>query len=187
MKAVVILLAAGLFMNAISACRSNVEAGKLPGTENDVFSVAGRDMTLVAYNNQCAVLPKGENADQVLLDLEPPCYVLMWSAAPPEADTNFSDGIPVGTVGEVMAWRYPGAGDIVVTAIIGDAVPEHLQGSEDERMLTRRGWHCRGSVQALVVDGLHVRAGTKRAGVGLICAESGMDEKGYWLLAHPTK
>ena len=84
-----------------------------------------------------------------------------------------------------MAWRYPGKAGVVVLAVIGDPLPEHLRASSLARLREQQGMRCTASVQGLLLRAETVEPSKKREHVGVLCAELGLSEKDFWILAHP--
>jgi hypothetical protein len=123
----------------------------------------------------------------LVLALRPPCHLITWRQPAPRAATRggVSDGRPVGAVGDAMAWRYPSARGVVVVAVIGDPVPDSMRGGKLYQQRLQQGLTCSASVQGILLHGKTVRLSAKREHVGVLCAESGLDEKDFWLLAHP--
>lgn len=152
------------------------------------FRVEGRSFVLRQEGGSCEIDVSGPNPLRLTLALAPPCHVLTWRMPPPAPGKRGpSDGRPVGAVGEPMAWRYPSAGGVVALAVIGDAVAEPQRSGSLYRLRERQGLHCAGSVQGLLIErrgGGGVRLSPKRAQVGVLCAEIGLEEKDFWILAH---
>jgi hypothetical protein len=146
------------------------------------FTVENRTFLLSERAGACVVAPVGDPAEAVVLDLDPPCAVPTWSVPPPASAGSPSDGVSVGSVGAAIAWRYPGAGNSIVVVVIGDDVPGHILASEAGPVPPG----CGGSVQALLLKGGELRAGTKRGQVGLVCPGGGLDERTFWMLAYPS-
>jgi len=153
---------------------------------NAAFSVAGMELTLTTSGQKCAVSIPG-SSEPVLLDLDLPCHVMFWSTDPPERAGEPSGGLSVGGKGDAMAWRYPDVGSEAVVAVLGDPVVEHIRTSDEFAEWLAMGWRCSGSLQALHVGDAKIEAGSKREGIGAVCVERGLDETGFWLLAHPPQ
>jgi hypothetical protein len=120
------------------------------------------------------------------LDLAPPCYVLVWNAPPPRLPGGRSEsgGLPIGSVGEVMAWKYPTASGTTVLAVIGD--PVLPSGPTDELHETRKAqkFRCAGSLQGVKLTAAGATLSPKRAQASVYCVETALDEKDFWMLAH---
>jgi hypothetical protein len=84
-----------------------------------------------------------------------------------------------------MAWRYAGAKGVVVLAVIGDPVPEKLRASSLYRLREQQGMNCASSLQGILLYTNEIRLSKKREHAGVFCAELGLEEKDFWLLAHP--
>jgi hypothetical protein len=84
-----------------------------------------------------------------------------------------------------MAWLYSRATGVIVLAVIGDPVPDQLRASDLYQLRERQGLHCTSSVQGILLSGSQTRLSSKRAHVGIVCAELGLEEKDFWMLAHP--
>ena len=83
-----------------------------------------------------------------------------------------------------MAWQYPSASNATVIAIIGDPVPEgRKQGSVYKARVAQR-MNCGGGLQAVKWREGTPALGPKWTESEFYCAEMGMDEKDFWLLAH---
>jgi hypothetical protein len=154
------------------------------------YTVQGHALRLVSEKGKCAVEHHRVGQTQTTkleLDLGPPCHMLTWRSLPPTRSrtTGVSDGVPVGTRGDAMAWRYASADGVVTLAIIGDPVPQELRSGSLYRLRERQGMSCASSVQALLLHPGEVRLSTKREHAGVFCAELGLEEKDFWRLAHP--
>jgi hypothetical protein len=166
-------------------------AASAPGTiaPPTEYLVAGHSLRLVVEGEVCVV--EGERgtggAVKLTLDLRPPCHLLTWREPPPRLADKASDGLPLGSAGAPMAWRYPGkaGAGVVVLAVIGDPLPEHLRASSLARLREQQGMRCGASVQGILLRGETVELSRKREHVGVLCAELGLNEKDFWLLAHP--
>lgn len=150
------------------------------------YLVAGHTLRLVVEGDACVVEREGGAgaAIKLKLDLRPPCHLLTWRQPAARPADATSDGIPVGSVGAPMAWRYPGKGAVVL-AVIGDPLPENLRAGSLARLREQQGMRCAASVQGLLLRGETVALSKKREHVGVLCAELGLNEKDFWLLAHP--
>jgi hypothetical protein len=151
------------------------------------YLVAGHGLRLVVEGDACVV--EGERgtgaAIKLKLDLRPPCHLLTWRQLPARPADQTSDGVPVGSVGAPMVWRYPRAAGVMVLAVIGDPLPENLRASNLSRLREQQGMRCAASVQGILVRGETVELSKKREHVGVLCAELGLSEKDFWILAHP--
>ncbi len=87
-------------------------------------------------------------------------------------------------MGEAMAWQFLDRAGKTFAAVIGDAVDASLKDSLTYKTRLEQGLHCAGSVQALIVENGSVQAGRKNAGQGIYCAELGLEQASFWLLAH---
>jgi hypothetical protein len=151
------------------------------------YLVAGHRLRLVVEGDVCVV--EGERgtgaAIQLKLDLRPPCHLLTWRQPPARPADQTSDGVPLGSVGAPTAWRYPGKAGVVVLAVIGDPLPENLRASSLARLREQQGMRCTASVQGILLRSETVELSKKREHIGVLCAELGLNEKDFWLLAHP--
>jgi hypothetical protein len=84
-----------------------------------------------------------------------------------------------------MAWRYADAKGVVALAVIGDPVPETLRTSSLYKLRERQGLSCASSVQGVLLHVDRIQLSKKREHAGIFCAELGLDEKDFWMLAHP--
>lgn len=151
------------------------------------YAINGHRIQLLEENGACLVRHRraGGMPATLKLDLEPPCYLLTWRRQPPRraAAEGLSDGVAVGAVGDIMAWRYPGAKGVTAIAVIGDPVPDGMRGDLFMRR-QREGLRCVASVQGVRILGETVRLAKKRQRVGVLCAELGLEEKAFWMIAH---
>ena len=160
---------------------------KISGTTE--YQILGLHFQLLVDQLTCTLVQDGpEGGDQpsqrLRLDLTPPCYIMTWHRPPPHRGdpTGVSDGIPVGTIDQPKAWKYPSARSAIVFVIIGDPVPDALRKGSPDR--AAQGYHCASSFQGAIVRDAHVSLTRKRERAGLYCAEFDIEEKSYWLLAH---
>jgi len=151
------------------------------------YMVAGHILRLLTPEGACIIeldKPGTSQRSELRLDLRPPCYLLTWRHEP--ADTGLAaaemEGTAVGQLGDPMAWRYPQA---LVVAVIGDPVPESLRSSASYKLRHDQGLHCASSIRGVLIGEEGVWLSKKREHVGIFCAELGLDEKEFWLLAHP--
>ena len=155
------------------------------------YTTAGHALRLVTTDGTCVVEHRGSGGEpgRITLDLRPPCYLLTWQRPPPSAEAHSAEGssggIPVGDVGEPMAWRYADMKGVTTLAVIGDPMPDNLRASNLYQLREQQGLHCGASMQAILLRTDSARASRKRENVGVFCAELGLDEKDFWMLAHP--
>jgi hypothetical protein len=151
------------------------------------YSVAGHTLKLEANDVGCWIVDRVKAGDErkYKLDLQPPCYLLIWRGRPPGSAVKNADGVAVGDVGQPMAWRYKSAHGAVALAVIGDAAVPQPEPESLYQSRKRAGYHCAGSLQGVKLQGARVRL-QKKAGEGLAlyCDEIGIDEKDFWLIAH---
>jgi hypothetical protein len=179
-----------------SACIARSDATSIPAsalamqqnyTSGPKYHVAGHVLRLVTNGEACVVEHHGGNAETVklILNLHPPCYFLTWQRPPSRASHAGKDGVPIGSVGDLIAWRYDGAKGAIALAVIGDPAPDTLRSSNLYRLREQQGMHCGSSVQGILLRASEIQLSTKREHAGLFCAELGLEEKDFWLLAHP--
>jgi hypothetical protein len=160
-----------------------------------VFTVADRRVRLADDGVVCRIFHRAEKGDpeqELPLELAPPCHLVVWRVPPParpSTDERAAAGAaPVGGVGEPMAWRYRTAGNAVVLAVIGDPIRQDQRHDELYLLRTRQGMHCSASVQGVLLGGgaaqVGVKLGKKRSHIGILCAELGLEQKDFWILAH---
>lgn len=149
------------------------------------FTTGTLSLRLSTDGSQCAVSVEGSEQEAVKLDLAPPCHIGTWTETLDPALERPSGGTPVGVQGEAMAWKFADREGAIYLAVLGDPVAASLQETLTFKTRAEQGLTCMGSMQALVVKDSIVSAGTKREQVGILCAEMGIDEKSFWLLAHP--
>ena len=167
-------------------------ASAAPTTATATLGVAGRTLSLSELGGRCALnvgaLVPGSEATRMALDLAAPCSVLTWRSAPATASAAPSDGQPVGGVGDAMAWRYPSAKGVTVVVVIGDGIPAAWRENPYYPDHEKRGYRCASSAQAALLPleaNAPVTLSRKQNEAGVFCAEIGMDEKNFWLFAHP--
>jgi hypothetical protein len=157
----------------------------------ETVALEGQTFRLHADEGNCRLVVSGRGEEKSLrLDLIPPCHFLVWQHPPPRTAGGPSNGAPVGAVGDPVAWRYAGKQAVAVMAVIGDPMAEGLAKDPVWQQRIKAGFRCAGNVQGILVR--KADAGTttvtttkKRGSAGALCVEVGMDEKDYWLLAHP--
>jgi hypothetical protein len=146
-------------------------------------------MRLVITGEACTIEHRADGSEigTLTLDLRPPCYLLTWRQNPPTTrqEAGGSDGLPIGTIGDPMAWQYASAGGVVALAIIGDPFPENLRQSSLYRLREQQGLTCASSIQAILLLGNRIRLSKKRENVAVFCAELGLEEQDFWMLSHP--
>ena len=152
--------------------------------------VAGHAVRLISNEGQPCQLQHKLVASQATpgiqdLMLRSPCYLLIWQTEPPAKKTGHATGIPVGNLGSPIAWRYASAKNAVVLAVIGDPIPDSLLQSQLYRLREEQNMHCAGSVQGILIRADKISFSPVRRQVGVQCVEAGIDEKDFWLLAHP--
>jgi hypothetical protein len=126
---------------------------------------------------------KGGNDKRFKLDLKPPCYLVMWKQAPPKlVDHSVSDGVPIGTKGTPMAFRYKVARGTVAMAVIGDPPSPDPRPDSLYQLRRRDGYHCTDSLQGVRFRGARVQLMPKAQ--GFFCVETSPDEKDFWMIAH---
>ena len=179
----------------INAKASAQAVAALPSVSPPVsYELAGRRLSLSEQSGRCWLESSANVGDKKAtrnaLDLSAPCFVMLWQAPPPlvqKRDSTQSDGIPIGIKGEPIAWRYPGAKGQTVVVFIGDPVVATTQPDPFGRAPPSAGARCANSMQAVLIPmelAEPVKLSTTVADVGGLCAESGMDEKTFWLFAH---
>lgn len=117
------------------------------------------------------------------LNLLAPCYLLLWQIEPARKRPG-NAAVPVGKIGAPLAWRYASAKNALTLAVIGDPVGDNLRQSALYRLRQAQNMHCAGSVQGILIRANQVNVSQVRGQVGVLCLETGMDEKDFWLLAH---
>lgn len=167
-------------------------ASAAPVAITATVSVAGRTLSLSELGGRCALTvgaaAAGSEATRMALDLAAPCTVLTWRSAPATASAAPSDGKPVGDVGDAMAWRYPSAKGVTVVVVIGDSIPAAWRENRYYPDHEKRGYRCASSAQAALLPpeaNAPITLSRKQNEAGVFCAEIGMDEKNFWLFAHP--
>ena len=178
MKVAAVLIA--LALSAASGLRAQGLAGPFsPG----FVAPDGSVLRLVTSNDVCAIEQTQQNgqARRLTLDLRPPCYFPVWRNAPPRNAARTSR--PLGAAGDPAVWQY-GKSNTTVVAVIGDPVPQRMCPDGNCRAPPRQDFRCGGSLQAGLLRGGQLARSAKR-GPGIFCVETGLDEKEFWLLAHP--
>lgn len=128
----------------------------------------------------------GKNIETLKLDLRPPCYLLTWQRPPPQPIDRKgpSDGVPVGEIGDPVAWRYQSAHGTIALAVIGDPVPDDMRLSKAYKSRQEQGYRCASSMQGVLLLGDKAKLSKKRENVAIFCVESGAEEKDFWMLSH---
>jgi hypothetical protein len=192
------LLAVALLVACYNAAPPQQEAATVPASTpapptysgpSPEYTVKGHVLRLVVTGETCVVEHRssGTGIGKLTLDLRPPCHLLTWRQLPPTTSqaAGVSDGLPIGTIGDPMAWQYASAEGVVALAVIGDPVPEKLRESSLYRLREQQGLSCASSVQAILLHVNQIQLSKKREHVGVFCAELGLEEKDFWILAHP--
>ncbi|MGH8548837.1 MAG: hypothetical protein ACRERU_09605 [Methylococcales bacterium] len=154
------------------------------------YTVKGHVLRLVVTGEACVIEHRVNESEigKLTLDLRPPCYLLTWRQIPANTkqEAGVSDGVPVGAIGDPMAWQYASAGGVVALAVIGDPFPEKLRLSNLYRLREQQGLTCAPSVQAILLHGNQIRLSKKREHVNVFCAELGLEERDFWMLSPPS-
>ena len=155
------------------------------------YSIAGHTLRLLTSKDAC-ILEHHQGKSEITrltLNIHPPCYLLTWNQKPPSKNlsSDVSDGVPIGGIGEPMAWQYARARNVLVLAVLGDALSQELISGNQYRLIKKQNFHCGSSIQGILIRDQKIELSTERANVGIFCAEIGIEEQDYWLLAHPTK
>jgi hypothetical protein len=176
----------GLAGDAASPSPARGAAGSATGAPV-WYPIAGHTLRLETNDQGCWLIDrvKPDDEKRFKLDLQPPCYLLMWLKRPPGSGLKNADGVAVGDVGQPMAWRYRSAGGATALAVIGDPAVPQPEPDSLYQSRKRAGLHCTGSLQGIKLRGPRVRLQQKSGeGLGLYCQELGIEEKGFWLIAH---
>jgi len=170
-----------------AATRAVAEPTKTPPPAPETGALEGQTFRLDSAEGTCRLTVSGRGEEKSLsLDLTPPCHFLIWQHPPPRSAGGPSNGAPVGAVGDPVAWRYAGKRAVAVMAVIGDPMAEGLAKDPVWEQRVKAGFRCAGNVQGILVRKAGAVTTTKKRGsAGALCVEVGMDEKDYWLLAHP--
>jgi hypothetical protein len=171
-----------LALTAAGELRAQGLAGPL---SSEFVAPDGSVLRLVTSNDFCAIEQslQGGQTRRLMLDLRPPCYLPIWRNAPPRNVAGTSR--PLGATGDIAVWQY-GKNNTTVVAVIGDPVPERMCPDGSCRAPLRQNFRCGGSLQAGLLRGRQLARSAKR-GPGVFCVETGLDEKEFWLLAHPRR
>lgn len=159
-----------------SALATSDSGGLVPARH---FVLDGERLGIGSEGERCFL--ERENV-RVSLDLRPPCHFLLWLQEPPLAPGGPSDGRPVGKKGDIRAWRYGADDPVLVLAVVGDPVPERLWRAREA--WRDAGFRCGARVQPVLIRGGELTPSAARP-EGLACVESGLDEKMFWVFAHP--
>jgi hypothetical protein len=165
------------------------EAGEpSPVLSTPEYSVAGHQIRVLVEEGGCWLTHRaaGKGLERLKFNLHPPCYVLTWQRPPPQrADAEgVSDGLPLGNIGDPIAWRYRSAKGVIAVAVIGDPLPDDIRSSSLYKSRQQQGYRCASRKQGVLFLGNKARLSTKRENAGLLCVESGVEEKDFWMLAH---
>jgi hypothetical protein len=159
-----------------------------PTLSTPEYSVAGHQIRLLVEEGGCWLTYRsaGKGLERLKFNLHPPCYLLTWQRPPPQrADAEgVSDGLPLGNIGDPIAWRYRSAKGVIAIAVIGDPIPDDIRSSSLYKSRQQQGYLCASSMQGILFLGSKVQLSKKREDVGLLCVESEVQEKDFWMLAH---
>ncbi len=182
--------ALALLMLVLLSLGANVRAEQAP-IDGQYYNVENHQISLHSEGSQCVLQHQATDSigvigpsQRLVLALRPPCYFMLWQAPPPKkARGSISGGIAVGKQGGVLAWRYASAKNAIVLAIIGD--PDEDASFPSYAPSIALGYHCGISMQGVLLRKNNVSLSTVRKNNAVYCVETGVDEKNYWLLAHP--
>lgn len=165
------------------------EAGEpSPALSTPEYSVAGHQIRVLVEEGGCWLTHRAvaKGLERLKFNLHPPCYLLTWQRPPPQrADAEgVSDGLPLGNIGDPIAWRYRSAKGVIAVAVIGDPIPDDIRSSSLYKSRQQQGYLCASSMQGILFLGNKVWLSKKRENVGLFCVESEVQEKDFWMLAH---
>lgn len=181
------LLLAGAF--AASAGQAPLAASDPRGTvaQEPAYSLAGYALKLIATGDKCAIeYQNGTNAPTRLsLDMAPPCYLPVWRQPLPQPrrKSHATDVLPVGEIGAPIAWRHPRGRTLF--AVLGDPMPPDQVSSKLYQTRLAQNMHCTSSMQGVWVLKNRLELAALRKDIGVVCVELGLEEKDFWLLAHP--
>jgi hypothetical protein len=179
-KAAAVLVALGLL------AASDLRAQGLAGAFSPQFVAPDRSVVRLMTSNDFCVIEQSLRDGQtrrLTLDLRPPCYFPVWRNAPPRNAARTSRAL--GAAGDPIVWQY-GKTNTTVIAVIGDPIPERMCPGGACRAPPRQDFRCGGSLQAALLRGGQLTRSAKR-GPGMFCVDTGLDEKEFWLLAHPRR
>jgi hypothetical protein len=178
--------------SAIKAPTAVAEAERSSGQSLPIpeykYTVGRHQISLLVEADACLLAHgiDGKNIETFKLDLRPPCYLLTWQRPPPQLGDRKgpSDGVPVGEIGDPVAWRYRSAQGAIALAVIGDPVPDDMRLSKAYKFRQEQGYRCASSMQGVLLQGDKARLSKKRENVAIFCVESGAEEKDFWMLSH---
>lgn len=149
-------------------------------TVGPAYMIGDVEARLVETDTTCLLRtgPQGSTHD-LPLAFEPPCYWLLWDADP-KAKKASSGGQARGSDSQPIQWFYK---DVKSTAalVTGGPIPDDVSPQKAQKMLEH---HCGFGWQALVIEGDVAKVREKKDG-GQACQRSGLDERDFWLAAHP--
>jgi hypothetical protein len=153
------------------------------------YRVGQHEIGLTVDSDSCWFTDTIDNqhARKLKLSLGPPCYLLTWQQSPPirrDGGGNISDGLPIGNIGDPIAWLYEKGKGVTTVAVIGDPIPPDLRSSRAYLSAHSRGYRCASSMQGVLLSEKKVELSKKRENVAIFCVESGADEKDFWLLSY---
>jgi hypothetical protein len=152
------------------------------------YNVAGHRIRLLVEEGGCWLTHRaeGKGLKRFKFDLNPPCYFLTWQRSPPQRTgaEGVSDGLPLGNIGDPIAWRYRSAKGVIAVAVIGDLIPDDIRSSSLYKSRQQQGYRCASRKQGILFLGNRAWLSKKSESAGLFCVESGVEEKDFWMLAH---
>lgn len=152
------------------------------------YRVAEHKISLLVDGDGCWLIHQagGKGRESLKFDLYPPCYFLTWQRPPSQGagSGGLSDGLPIGKIGDPIAWKYRSANGVISVAAIGDPIPADMRSSRLYQSRLQQGYLCASSMQGVLLLGNKARLSKKRENVGILCVELQVEEKDFWLLAH---
>ncbi len=179
------------FLTTINDAGAQPTTASLLNSESVSFFRAGdRMLSIQTIDQECWLETRSNkrlSAPKLKLELRPPCYLLTWQHAPVSKKSSISGGHAVGTAGDVMTWRYPNNKKLdSIAMVIGDPIPAAEVASKLGQL--RANFRCGTSLQGVAFDrkaSAPARLTSVDKNSGITCVEQGLDEKAFWLMAHP--
>jgi len=108
---------------AASPSPSSVKVKATTPLARSEYEVDGHRFALIVEHDACYVSPRDSPGREARLPLGwfPPCHLLLWRRPPPVERPR--DAVPLGQVGDPMAWKFAGRQPVVALVIVAPPAP----------------------------------------------------------------